>query len=264
MDRGARGRLIGSVAADVSRSVITFFMTIRESMLRSLPQFADLSDNAMARIAALCVPRVFDRGRMIHVPGQEDDNTYLILSGEVGLYQAAHGKRILIQVLKPGDIFGNLMVTDHAAVLQGSNAVAMETTHACVIASHDAERMVAECPAFAMLALTSLRGRLHHAEGKIKDLAVSNAQTRVINELIRHIVRHGEERGGFYEIEEKLTHQSIADMAGIARETATKVLGLLEKGDMISWSADGLLRLHIDQVRRTCPQCLILRNARRM
>lgn len=233
-------------------------MSIRESVLRSLPHFADFPAEATSAIAETCVPRAFGRNEIIYMPDQEKGKAYVLVSGEVEIYQAGGGKRVVIHVLKAGDVFGDLAFTDHAEIIQGSYAQARGAVRACVINSQDVKNLLVRYPVFAFLLLTSLRDRLHMAESKIKDLALSSAETRVINELVRYVVRHGAACGDFYQIEEQLTHQSLARMIGVARETATKVLGALERGGVISWSPAGHLRLHQKEVRQACPHCLVM------
>lgn len=234
-------------------------MSVRESTLRSLPHFADFPDGAISSIASACVPRAFDKGQVVYFSGQEKGKFYVLVSGEIEVYRTGEGRRIIIQTLRPGDFFGDLAFTDHAAPLEGSHAMAREKASICVLGKEDMKNLLLKFPTFAILLLTSLRDRLHHAESKIKDLALSSAETRVINELIRHIVRHGKECGEFYQIEEKLTHQALADMIGVARETATKVLGALESGGVISWSPTGFLRLHRKEAQEVCPHCLMMK-----
>jgi len=234
-------------------------MSIRASTLRSLPRFTDFPETAVSSIAGTCIPRTFNKSQNIYFSGQEKGKFYILMSGEVEIYRTGEGKRVVIHLLLPGDFFGDLAFTDHDAPVGGSHARARKQTNVCVISSKDLKNLLTKFPVFAILLLTSLRDRLHHTEGKVKDLALSSAETRIINELIRHIARFGKERADFYEIEEKLTHQSLADMIGVARETATRVLGVLEKAGVISWSSSGFLRLHHAEAMKVCPHCLMMK-----
>ncbi|GEM_PF-2877241 len=234
-------------------------MSIRESELNTLLNFSDFPEETVRRIAAACVPRVFNKGQTVYFSGQEKGRFSILLSGEVEIYQTGGGKRVVIQMLKPGDFFGDLSFTDHAAELAGSHARAKMPSGVCSMSAADLKSILHSSFPFTLLLLTALRDRLHQAESKIKDLAISSVETRVINELFRYIVRHGREDGAFWKIEKKLTHQFIADMTGIARETATKVLGALEKAEALSWSDEGFLTLHRENIMRVCPQCLMMK-----
>lgn len=234
-------------------------MSIRESDLKTLPHFSDFSEETRKRIAFSCVPRTFDKNQNIYFSGQEKGRFYILLSGEVEIYQTGEGKRVVIQILNPGDFFGDLSFTDHDAPVAGSHARAKMSASVCSMSAAELQSILHSSASFAILLLTTLRDRLHQAENKIKDLAVSSAETRVINELLRYIIRHGKDTGAYWQIEKKLTHQTLADMTGIARETTTKVLGILEKEGVISWSDKGLLRLHRENILRVCPQCLIMK-----
>jgi CRP/FNR family transcriptional regulator len=234
-------------------------MSVREQNIKNLPEFSDFPDDVIHRIASVCVPRTFEQNQNIYFSGQEKGRFYILLFGEVEIYQSGGGKRVVIQVLKPGDFLGDLSFTNHDAPLAGSHARTKTSARVCSMSGTEVKSILQSSIPFALLLLTTLRDRLHQAESKIKDLAISSAETRVINEIFRYVMRHGHKNGAYWQIEKKITHQALADMTGIARETATKVLGALEKEKVISWSDDGFLRLHHENIMRVCPQCLIMK-----
>lgn len=234
-------------------------MSINETDLTKLPSFSGIPDSAIRDIAKISIPRTYAKGQDIYLAGKEMGRFYILLSGDVDIYRGEAGKRIVIQSLKPGDFFGDISFAGHASSFLGNSARAKTEARTASMQTEDMERLLRSSLPFALFLLTALRDRLHYAESKIKDLAISSAETRVINELLRYVMSHGKEDGGYWKIEKKLTHQSIADLSGVARETATKILKTLEKERVIAWSADGALLLHQENIAHICPQCLSLK-----
>lgn len=234
-------------------------MAVHASTIKNLALFRDLPDTAVRELSNVCVPRTFKKDGIIYLRGGAEGKVFVVLSGGVKIYVAGAGQRIVIQVFKAGEFFGDLTFVSHPSGLPAEEfAQAAEDTQVCVLSVADLTRMLGAHPAFAMLLLVTLRNRLHQAQSKIRDLAVSSAPTRILNELIRYASSHGKERQGFYEIEERLTHQSLAEMSGLARETTTKTLGELEKQGFVSYTPERRLRLNINKITEECAECVIL------
>jgi len=227
------------------------------SEIKKLLRFEGVSDEAVAEFSRMCVRRSFTSGEILYFPGGERGKVYLIFSGEVKIYRSSEGKKIVIQVLKPGDFFGDLSFAHSPYPLRSENfAQTNEETALCVIGSSDLDALLKRYPSFAMVLLVTLRNRLHQAESKIRDLAVSSAEIRIMNELIRHAVYHGLDKGEFLEIEEKITHQTLAEMTGVTRETVTKTLQFLQKSGLIEYAPGRLIRINKAKVLKNCIQCL--------
>ncbi|KKP69104.1 hypothetical protein A2X44_05425 [candidate division CPR3 bacterium GWF2_35_18] len=78
--------------------------------------------------------------------------------------------------------------------------------------------------------LSGLQGMM----ARIEHLMFGNAQTRIVSVLLMVTSRFGiRDKNGQVKISIKLTHQEIANMAGISRETATKEISELKKMKLI-------------------------------
>lgn len=234
-------------------------METEERKLKGLAVFAGLPEEAVRDFANMCVPRTFAKGEIIYLPGDEQGKSYLLLSGEVKLYRSSEGKKIVIQVLKSGDFFGDLSFAHGPSSLFMENfAKAVTRSEVCTLSIDDLSRLLSRQPSFTMVLLLAVRDRLHQAESKIRDLAVSSAQVRLINELIRHSIRHGKDTGGFLELEDRLTHQELAEMIGVTRETVTKTLQTLQADGFLEYMPGRLIRINKNMVMNKCVQCLRL------
>lgn len=238
-------------------------MSINADGIKHLPLFKEMPDHTLEAVARVCVPRTFNKKEIVYLRGGAGGRVFLIRKGEVELYLASRGARIAIQVFREGDFFGDLSFASHPTPFpQEEYAQTGKETEVCVIQTADMLRLLETNALFTMALLVNLRNRLYHAESKIRDLAISEAPTRVLNELIRHAVSHGKEEGGLYEVGGRQTHQQIADLTGLARETVTKTLGLLEEQGFIAYTPLRMLRLHIKKITEECVGCIGLLSMR--
>lgn len=235
-------------------------MAIDTHIIKALPFFRELPESIAADLAKVCVPRTVSKREIVYLRGGADRRVFLILSGGVELYHAGPENRIAVNVFKEGDFFGDLAFVNHPmSFASEEQAQAIFETELGVMTTEDIRRSLEKNPVFAFALLGLMRERLHQAESKIKDLAISSVSTRLLNELVRYAVRRGEAEGGFYEIREKLTHQLLSEMSGMARETVTKTLNMLEEHGFISYTPERHLLLNIKKIVDECAGCVQLR-----
>jgi CRP/FNR family transcriptional regulator len=78
-----------------------------------------------------------------------------------------------------------------------------------------------------------LCSRIRENIDNIKILNFNNASQRVKMSLIKLLQEHGEETPKGMLLDIRLTHQDVANMAGLTRETVTRVIDLWQKnGDI--------------------------------
>jgi len=226
---------------------------------KELAIFKDLPPDAVSEVENCGILRNFEEGQILFIRGGEKGKTFFVISGEINIYRTENGKRITLYDLREGDFFGDLSFTQHPgteSLILENSARAETASSVCVIATETFWKILKKFPELAMVVLVALRDKLHHAESRIKDLALSAAETRVINELIRYALRRGTFKDGFYEINDKLTHQDISEMVGVSRETVTKNLIELERLGFIEYAPGRFIRLNREKIIRDCINCL--------
>jgi CRP/FNR family transcriptional regulator, cyclic AMP receptor protein len=69
--------------------------------------FQNLSTDVLKEIAELSRMRNFEKGAYIETPRKDSELVYFLKEGEVEVYEStSSGRRLTIDILKPGDIFG--------------------------------------------------------------------------------------------------------------------------------------------------------------
>lgn len=231
-------------------------MSVRVELIRHIPSLKLLPTTVLEEFAAICVLRTVDVHTELESGNGEDGRMFLLLSGKLQVHQVVDGRKAVVQVLRTGDFFGDFSFIHPPRMKNEAVFEAQEPTRVCAFSNRDISTLMQRYPQFAMVLLVVLRDRLHQAESKIRDLAFASAETRVLNELIRYALRYGDERDGSYAIKERITHQGLADMTGLTRETVTKTLQFLERHGFISSTTDRLLILHSGKIEKDCVGCL--------
>jgi CRP-like cAMP-binding protein len=89
-------------------------------------------------------------------------------------------------------------------------------------------------PRINLALLTTLVRRCRDAWTQIEVLTFNNADARIRTALFHLCQRKGEKIAEGIRINLHLTHKEIADMTGISRETATRVLNNLQHQNIVS------------------------------
>lgn len=217
----------------------------------------DLSPESVREFTLLWSVRPYSAGAAVALMEDDASKVFLVLEGTVELYQHAQGKKIVLDTLAPGSIFGDLSFA-HPPLSEAVStfARALSDAHVGNAASSAFTAFLQSNTSLALPLLVQLRNQLHRYESKIRDLALSPADIRVINELIRFAVRSGEISGDYYELKEKFTHETLGTMVGITRETITKTMQLLQNAGFVEYTPDHHIRLNKKKILEECLDCL--------
>jgi len=182
----------------------------------------------------------FSKNQLIAGPQINCENIYILQKGSVNVYFVLDGKKIIVDTLKSGDIFGDVMgngarskVCDDAPFLE-----AREDSVMCVSISSDFYRVLQRHPSLSLQVLQNVGSRLARAERKIQDLALRTVGERIVRELSRLAEIEGENNMRYYRLDGTITHEQLAMMVGATRETVTKALTLLRSRGIIEMKKD--------------------------
>lgn len=104
------------------------------------------------------VIRRVDRRTVLFVRGDRGDEAYAVRTGSVEV----RGVGMAITTLGPGGIFGEMALIDDQP--RSASAVAVEQTELVVIDRACFHRLIAESPAFSLLVMRVLAGRLRETD----------------------------------------------------------------------------------------------------
>lgn len=197
--------------------------------LKQLNLFKTLPPQQIRHISQALVMKEYGKRQVILEP--EDRNKVFILKhGSVEIYELnENGKKIIIDTLSPGSVFGDLGVDEAGEYF----IEATTNAFVCIIGKNEFFRMVSENSSVANLLVKELFSKLVETEKQVAALASDNPVTKVKNLLLRLAKRYGEEKEGAVTIQSKFTHEELSEMIGISRPTMTEILNKLENRGVI-------------------------------
>lgn len=210
-----------------------------QDMQSSLPP--SLNSHA-AMFLAKSRARSFRARSLILEPGGNTASAFLLVKGSAQLEMESDGKVLILSLLKPGDLFGEL---PFPADVDG-HQLSVYARSECQVASMPASQfksMVMEKPEMLMDVCSQLYDRLSSVTRKVGDFAFLDIPSRivsVIQDLVHASFAVKTNEGTLLPV----TRQDLGRLAGCSRETAGRVLKMLEEEGLVSCSGRNITVLN--------------------
>lgn len=197
--------------------------------IQQLDLFRGLAKDKLHKIESLFAMKQYGKREVIFEPGDKD-KVFLVKTGQVELYQLTpEGKKTIIERLLPGSLFGDLGSEDSTEVF----VEATVDSYVCSLGKNNFFTMVSQYPDLSEKLMKQLFNRLLSVEKRMSSVAADSALQR----LIKLLLSLGKPKAHDYmEISDKFTHEELAQMLGISRQTVTTLINQLEKKGLIKRS----------------------------
>jgi CRP/FNR family transcriptional regulator, cyclic AMP receptor protein len=213
--------------------------------LNMIELFTSLTDAELDSINNLLAVKKFKKNEVILHEEDTSKFMYIVLSGKVKVVQITEdGREILLAIHQAGEFFGEMSFIDG------------KTSPATILASEDSVINIISRDEFYSSIITHkqvlynllliLCSRLRESWDKIQLLNLKNASERLKILFYMLSNKYGETTSKGITLNIKLTHQEIAEMTGMARETVTRVLDKLNKEGEIAILDNKLIQLKSD------------------
>lgn len=203
--------------------------------------FSGLSSQDRERFATLLTEIKVKKKDPVYHTGDRAETLYILKEGRIKLTRLSEeGKELTLDILEPGDIFGELTLAGEHE--RETNAVALEDSLLCTINRKDFEDLLSKIP-YLSLAITKWIGlRLRKIENRLEDMIFQDVRSRLISTLMELARQYGVPVQKGRKITIRLSHQEIANLIGATRETVTLELNNLKKnGDILVEGRDIIL-----------------------
>lgn len=191
--------------------------------------------------------RRFPRRALVYSPTEPGQSVLVVAEGRIKIKDlTADGKETILAFIEEGEVFGELALLDGEA--RQEYAEAAEDSQILMMPRDDVLWLMAARPDVA-LSVTKLIGlRRRRIENRLRNLLFLSGRERTVRILLELLASHGERTGNRGLIRLPLSHQDLASLVGLTRETVTVVLGQLQ--------AEGLIEVRRRQVAVVDYQCL--------
>jgi CRP-like cAMP-binding protein len=211
-------------------------------LLGQVPVFEVLGREELGRIAEVAVPRSFGGGEVIFREGDASDTCYIVRSGHArAIREHSDGRAITLANFGPGDIFGELAMFDDER--RSATVEAIEDMGAVAILGQDMRRLLREHPDISLKLVIALGRRLREANERLARQSFQTVQSRVAMVLSQLVAQAQGEGAGQSDVVITATQADLAQLAGSARESASRFLAVLERAGVIT-QGRGRLTVH--------------------
>jgi CRP-like cAMP-binding protein len=200
-------------------------------LLRTVPIFAELTDEDVVSLARLTTRRRCPKDSVVFFENEEGDSFFMILEGRIKVtILGDDGREIILSVLGPGDFFGEMALLDNEP--RSATAIAVEETELLLLQRADFQSVAAKRSITGAL-VKVLTARLRRANHQISTLALLDVYGRVARVILDMAKEEGKRLRDGSMTFRRPTHQEIANRIGTTRETVTRMLKDLERQGLI-------------------------------
>ncbi|HEV3363658.1 MAG TPA: Crp/Fnr family transcriptional regulator [Acidimicrobiia bacterium] len=192
------------------------------------PELAPLGPEDVDELAALLQEERYPAGTAIFGVGDAPTRIGIVRSGAVELSCTLNGRRVVVQILRPGDVVGDVAL--FLRMTSPYEGVALQDTVILTVDSLQFHRLLEERPRLARRWMVSISTRLVSYQSRLLELLAGGLEAQIASVLIRRA-----ERGVV-----KLSQSNLAELVGGRRTSVNRVLKRLEE--------QGLVRVRYGQV----------------
>jgi len=200
--------------------------------LQKVDLFANMSEEEMMEVLEEITDQEYPHNQMLYTAGEQVENVYILKAGEVTLFKSTpDGKKIILDILKPGSIFGNIGFSPE----EGHYAEVSQKSYICTLPQDFLVKLMRKKPEIALRTLQVLSKRISQYESQLRFLSMLSARERIMSAI--RLFDTKEERSilpAILRIPTKMTHEKLANATGLTRETVTKQLQKLENEGLVS------------------------------
>lgn len=196
--------------------------------LQQVDFFHGIPDAEIMSIAKKMTEKKCSKKEIIYMPNEVNNVIYVLKKGEITLYNSHRGKKLIIEVLKPGAIFGNIGFQSGKTT---HFAEASQDSYFCIFPVEDFTAILNAKPELMMKFLRFMSEKIQSYEERLRG-GLFDAKEKILQQL--QIFSKKEKNDGMlnklFGKKSKMTHERLAELTGLSRETVTRAINDLKKG----------------------------------
>jgi CRP/FNR family cyclic AMP-dependent transcriptional regulator len=196
-------------------------------LLSAAEIFSKMTGEELKEIRSKMLVKEFKKNETILYEEDTNKYMYVILTGSVRVIKTTEdGKEIMIAVHKSGDSFGEISLIDGKTTT--ASVLATQVSRLAIMAKEDFYSLIYSQKMVLNNLLRKLCSLIREDVDQIELLNFNNASQRVKVLLMKLAHKHGEKIPEGIILHIRLTHQDMANMAGLTRETVTRIIDKLK------------------------------------
>ncbi|MEW6086785.1 MAG: Crp/Fnr family transcriptional regulator [bacterium] len=201
--------------------------------LKKIPIFSDLSDKDLDKLHEITREATYKSGEVIFHVDDTGCVMFILKSGSVKIsISDRKGHEDILKIIYPYDFFGEMSLLDGEH--RSATVTALEKSTALIIERDHLIDMIRKFPQIALNMLAILSKRIRKTDERISNLRFADAYGKVAKVLLDIASEKGIAQENSIAFGVKICQQELADMAGITRETANRILAEFKKRGCIN------------------------------
>lgn len=200
-----------------------------QCIIRQFNALKSMSSSELKKVSQSKESRKIKKGETLILEGEKLKGLYCVRSGVTKLAKlGANGKDQILKLAAKGELLGK-----HSLVNKERSRIevtAVEDVDFCYIPNEAIENVLKENSNFSMGMLQDALKELTQTEEFLLNIAHLNARQRIAHILL-YIQTFGTDENGFFRL--LLSREDIAAMAGVATESAIRILSTYKKEKLI-------------------------------
>lgn len=210
----------------------------QDNCISLVPIFSLLSGDEMNEIARITESRIYEKGEMIYLAGDQTDKLYVLYEGLVKLTKYSEsGKEQVIRLLKPGDFMGEYNLFSKKSFEENSEA--LKRSKMCIIEGKKLRELMKKYPSISFKIIEEMTERLVKAEQLLKNVAVESVEKRIADKLLSLA-----DECNIVHLE--MTKKDLASMMGMSAESLSRKLTKFEQERIIKQTKGEIVILDED------------------
>lgn len=191
--------------------------------IKKIDFFSTLTTKELEQVGEKIDLKTFKKNEIIMVEEDTNEFMYMIIYGKVKVFRTTKdGKESILAMHHSGEFFGEMSLIDGSTV--PATVMTKEKSLVGIISRADFYSLLHGQKKIFNKLLQILCTRLRESWKKIQMLNIKNAYQRVKLLFVSLSEDHGKKIEDGLILQIKLTHQDIADMSGLTRESVTRVI----------------------------------------
>jgi CRP/FNR family transcriptional regulator, cyclic AMP receptor protein len=219
-------------------------------LLKRIELLASLTDEELHLISDRFIIKQVKKNEIILYEEDTNNVMYMVLSGKLKIVQTTmDGREIILAIHQSGQFFGEISLIDGKT--SPAAVIAAEDSLIALVSKIDFHELLTNHSKILYNLLQIMCDRLRDSWDKLKMLTFKDPAERLKSLFLKLSLQPEEKKPGGTTLNMKLTHQDIADMTGLTRETVTRILNKWQHSGRITILENKFIQLNSGFYRET-------------
>ena len=200
-------------------------------------------------VLAMAIEQPYRRGQTIFQKDDAGSAMMAVLGGRVRISTvSAEGKEVTLNVISPGEVFGEIALLDGKP--RSADATAVEDTTLLVLERRDFLPFVLNNQDLTARLLAILCERLRRTSVALEDIALFDLPVRLGRVLLKLAEDYGRPTPAGLHIDMKLSQKDLSNLVAATRESINKQLRTWREAGVLTIDAGYLVLTRAERLRR--------------